>query len=200
VFSVHRPKEADIRTQVAAAASSETFNGHSFFLESSQRKNQRPLFFAHDLSVSTIGHGELAFELAQHHFKLWTMFDLGWVRVANPEARIASGQLVAVEARTLGLWTLNVSRILATIDESCRFGFLYATTALHVEEGAERFLLDFDPQTENVTYTIEAVSRPRSTLARIGVPITRMYQSRFRKDSHRRMQGAVSRSTDTLEA
>jgi uncharacterized protein (UPF0548 family) len=55
--------------------------------------------------------------------------------VADPAARIVVNQLVAVEARTLGLWTLNVSRILAVVDTPLRFGFVYATTPLHVEEG-----------------------------------------------------------------
>lgn len=128
------------------------------------------------------------------------MFDLGWVLVANSEARIAVGQLVAVEAKTLGLWTLNVSRILEVIETQHSFGFLYAPTALHVEEGEERFLLKLDPASQTVTYRLEAVSRPRSSLARLGLPITRMFQHRFARDSHRRLQEAVLRATDNLEA
>jgi uncharacterized protein (UPF0548 family) len=119
------------------------------------------------------------------------MFDLGWVRVANPDARIVAGQLVAVEVRSLGLWTLNVSRILETIETPRSFGFLYATTKLHVEEGEERFLLQFDPESGSVTYKLEAISRPRSNLARLGFPVTRTFQHRFARDSHRRMRDAV---------
>jgi uncharacterized protein (UPF0548 family) len=119
------------------------------------------------------------------------MFDLGWVRVANPDARIVAGQLVAVEVRSLGLWTLNVSRILETIETPRSFGFLYATTKLHVEEGEERFLLQFDPESGSVTYKLEAISRPRSNLARLGFPVTRTFQHRFARDSHRRMGDAV---------
>jgi len=57
------------------------------------------------------------------------------VRVANPSALVALGQPVAVEAQTLGLWTLNVSRIVEVIDTPLQYGFVYATSALHVEEG-----------------------------------------------------------------
>jgi hypothetical protein len=45
---------------------------------------------------------------------------------------------------------------------------MYTTTAFHVEEGQERFVIDFDPESESVSYEIEAVSRPRHILARIG--------------------------------
>lgn len=119
------------------------------------------------------------------------MFDLGWVRVANPQTHIALGQIVAVEVQSLGLWTLNLSRIVEVIDSPGFFGFIYATTALHVEYGEERFLLQYDPATEEVSYDLEAVSQPRSLLARFSLPIARSFQHRFARDSHRRMRGAV---------
>jgi len=31
-----------------------------------------------------------------------------------------------------------------------RFGFVYNTTAVHVEQGQERFVIDFDPESESV--------------------------------------------------
>src|SRR5581483_4859117 len=40
-------------------------------------------------------------------------------------------------------------------------------------------------------YRIRAVSKPRAALARIGYPITRMFQARFRRDSIHPMQRAV---------
>jgi uncharacterized protein (UPF0548 family) len=148
-------------------------------------------FFAHDSSTSVIGYGKDAFAAARQAFEKWTMFDLGWVRVANSGARIVAGQLVAVEVRSLGLWTLNLSRILDVLETPRSFGFLYTTTELHVEEGEERFLLQFDPESGSVTYRLEAISRPRSNLARLGFPITRTFQHRFARDSHRRMGDAV---------
>ena len=119
------------------------------------------------------------------------MFNLGWVRVANHEAPIAFGQIVAVEVRALGLWSLNLSRIAEVVDTPTQLGFLYATTALHVEEGEERFLLEFDAATGNVWYQLEAASRPRNALARLGYPITRAFQHKFARDSHQSMRNAV---------
>lgn len=115
------------------------------------------------------------------------MFDFGWVRVANPKAVIALGQLVAVEVHALGLWSLNFSRIREVIDTPARFGFVYATTKLHVEQGEELFLLEFDPASGDLFYQLEAVSRPRNSLAWLGFPVTRSFQHRFARDSHQRM-------------
>jgi hypothetical protein len=41
-----------------------------------------------------------------------------------------------------------------------------------------------------VTYTIRAVARPRALLARVGYPMARMIQHRFRVDSGRAMERA----------
>ena len=124
------------------------------------------------------------------------MFDLGWVRVTNLQAPITTGQIVAVEAQTLGLWTLNLSRILDAVDEPGLFGFLYATTEMHVEQGEERFLIKIEPMTGGVFYELEAVSRPQRTLAWLGLPVTRSFQHRFARASHRRMaEEAVASQT-----
>ena len=150
-----------------------------------------PFGFVHDRSRSKIGQGHPAFVTARKSFQNWAMFNLGWVRVANPEAPIALGQIVAVEVHSLGLWSLNLSRIAEVVDTPTQLGFLYATTALHVEEGEERFLLEFDAATGNVWYQLEAISRPRNALARLGYPITRAFQHKFARDSHRSMRNAV---------
>lgn len=78
-----------------------------------------PRGFRHDRLRSDIGEGKPAFDQARQAFLEWKMFDIGWVRVANPEASITVGQIVAVEAHTLGLWTLNMSRIVEAIDSPC---------------------------------------------------------------------------------
>ena len=120
------------------------------------------------------------------------MFDLGWVRVVNAAAPIECGQIVAVEVHALGLWSANLSQILETVDSETQFGFLYSTASHHVEQGEETFLLRFDPATGEVSYELEAVSRPRHFLARAAYPMTRRFQHKFARDSHRRMRQAVA--------
>jgi uncharacterized protein (UPF0548 family) len=158
--------------------------------------SRMPLGFAHDISLSMVGNGEEAFLRARGALEAWQQFDPGWVRVANPEATVAVGELVAVVARTAGLWSLNLSRITAIVDTAERFGFLYATTAMHVEEGQERFVIEFERSSGRVLYLIEAVSRPRHILARLGWPLARAMQHRFARDSHAGMRRVVNRSID----
>jgi len=150
---------------------------------------------AHDCSRTRLGSGEAQFSAAKRAFERWVMFDLGWVRVANPSAAIHVDQVVAVEAHTLGLWTVNLSRIVKVVDSATVFGFIYATTSLHVEQGEERFLLEFDRETGDVWYELEAGSRPRAALARLGFPFTRAFQKRFARESHERMRRETTAGT-----
>ncbi len=147
-----------------------------------------PKGFAHDFSRSEIGHGMHIFAAAREALQRWQQFDLGWVKVVNPNAKLIPGQLVAVEAHTAFLWSVNFSRIAEIVDCPTRFGFMYTTTVFHIEEGQERFVIDFDPETGSVTYLIEAVSRPRHLLARVAYPFSRAMQHRFSRDSHARMK------------
>jgi uncharacterized protein (UPF0548 family) len=150
-----------------------------------------PAGFAHDFSRLEIGRGLHAFSAARIAFENWEQFDLGWVQVTDPALEIIPGALVTVECFTAGLWSTNINRIMETVDDPTRFGFLYTTTALHVEEGQERFVLEFDEQSGAVSYLIEAVSRPRHILARIGYPFARAMQHRFQRNSHARMKRCV---------
>jgi len=160
-------------------------------LDAGLARTRLPFGFSHDRSTSVIGRGPAAFDAARRAFQQWAQFDLGWVRIANPLTPVARSRVVAVEAHTAGLWSLNMSRIIETVDTETRFGFLYATTRMHVEEGEERFLLELDPASGQVWYLIEAVSRPRHILARLGWPFARAMQHRFARDSHIHMRMVV---------
>lgn len=152
-----------------------------------------PRGFVHDRSVSFLGSGEREFAEACKVFDSWLHFDLGWVRVLNPQAPLAVGQLIGIEAHTLGLWSVNFSIITEVRRTSSIFGFLYTTTSVHVEEGQERFVLEMNND-GSVFYVIEAVSRPRATLAKIGYPVTRIMQRRFSGHSHDRMWMALTQA------
>ncbi|HUB00879.1 MAG TPA: DUF1990 domain-containing protein [Terracidiphilus sp.] len=153
-----------------------------------------PSGFAHDLSRTDLGQGESLFHAARAAFRRWEQFDLGWVQIANACPAIVPWELVAVEAHTGFLWSVNFSRITEVVDTSARFGFLYTTTRFHVEEGQERFVLDYSADTGCVSYVIEAVSRPRHLLARIAYPFSRAMQHRFARDSQGRIYRSVQSS------
>jgi len=192
VFTLARLSTAAIEHQVAVAA------GLPFTAPAILSVGQRldadprlPFGFAYDFRRSRIGNGPEAFKAAKLAFQRWAPFDLGWARVANPDARIAAGQVIAVEIQTMGLWTLNLSRIREVADTPTSFGFIYVTTTAHVERGEERFFVEFDPASGDVSYELEAFSRPRHPLAILGFPLSRTFQHRFARESHRRMSKAV---------
>jgi uncharacterized protein (UPF0548 family) len=191
MFQFTRPTAAAVRASIAAASKLPNNGPKLLSLHRGVVEGKLPFSFAYDQSRTCIGQGKEAFRLARKALERWAEFDLGWVRVANAGASIAAGQIVAVEVRSLGLWSVNINRILETIISPICFGFLYATTPLHIEQGEERFLLEFDPQSGNVWYHIDAVSRPRNPMAGLGYPITRKFQHNFARDSHRRLQQVV---------
>ena len=188
MFSLTRHTVAAIERRIAAACRLESDIHRILDWPRGIRAGRREPGMAHDFSRTRIGKGEARFSAAKRAFEQWAMFDLGWVRVANANAAICLDQIVAVEAHTLGLWTLNLSRIVRVVESATTFGFIYATSKLHVEQGEERFRLEFDLETGEVWYELEAVSRPRASLARLGFPITRAFQKRFARESHERMR------------
>jgi uncharacterized protein (UPF0548 family) len=191
VFSLTRPTPAAIEQKIEAALYLPNATPALLTLLDGPIAPQPPRGFVHDASNSELGRGPEVFARACQAFSQWAQFDLGWVRVANRTVPVRSGSIVAVEAHTLGLWTLSLSRITETVSTPYLFGFIYSTTRMHVEEGRERFLLMLDPVTEAVTYSIEAISRPRHRLAKLGYPITRIMQLRFAGDSHLRLREIV---------
>jgi len=141
--------------------------------------------FQLDHQETIIGRGRTALERAMAALTEWEHFHLGWVEVFPARPAIAPGTVIAVLAQHLGFWSLNGCRVVYTIGQSNtdEFGFAYGTLDDHAERGEEIFKLSMRQDTGDVVYTIRAVSQPRALLARIGFPIARSFQRRFRHDS-----------------
>lgn len=147
-----------------------------------------------DEATVVIGHGQAAFERARAALIAWKQFDIGWVETFPPAAPAAPGTVVAVLIRHLGFWSLNGCRVLYTVgslDDVARFGFAYGTLTNHAESGEELFEVFIDQQTDEVVYRIRAISWPQATLARVGQPIVRVLQERFRDQSAAAMKRAT---------
>ena len=152
-----------------------------------------PPGFTVDEARSVIGHGKATYELAKDALRNWRQFDLGWVELYPKGASIEPGTVVAVLARHVRLWSLNACRVVRLLAaEQNRFGLVYGTLPNHAETGEELFEVSFDARSGEVIYRIRAVSRPRAALARLGYPLTRILQQRFRRDSIAAMTRAVS--------
>ena len=156
--------------------------------------------FRHDRHDAVVGQGRDAFERASALVAAWKPFDLGWIEVFPPRAPLRPGTVVAVLARHFGFWSLNGCRIVYTIDREHEFGFAYGTLTNHAESGEEIFQVSLDRGTGTVSYLIRATSRPRAPMARLGSPIARTIQARFRRESAAALMRAIerqSRPTDT---
>lgn len=171
--------------------------------------SQRPLAFTYQAVAATVardalpagyaveeisvplGQGIETFAIARQGIEAWAQFDLGWCEAWPRETAIRPGEVVAVVARSMGLWWANAARIVYVIDDretsadaaTMRFGFAYGTLPGHVEMGEELFLVEWNRVRDAVTYRILAFSRPQHLLARLGRPLVRRLQGRFREDS-----------------
>jgi uncharacterized protein (UPF0548 family) len=146
-----------------------------------------------ELAVA-VGHGQADFERARAALLAWKQFDIGWVETFPRHAPVAVGTIVAVLIRHLGFWSLNGCRVLYSVGspgDVARFGFAYGTLTNHAESGEELFEVFIDPRTEEVVYRIRATSWPQATLARVGQPIVRVLQKRFREQSAAAMKHAT---------
>jgi uncharacterized protein (UPF0548 family) len=148
-----------------------------------------------DEQVVAIGHGETDFDRARVALAGWKHFDLGWVEAFPKHAAVDTGTVVAVLIRHFGFWSLNGARVrydVGASDNRTAFGLAYGTLANHAESGEELVEVFIDRDTGDVLYRIRAVSWPQSVLARIGQPVVRLLQARFRRDSAASMRRAVS--------
>ena len=186
MFSIRRPSLSQIE-QFIQESKNLALSYHPIGIA-----NQNPSGFVADEAIAVIGSGRDAFERTKTALIKWKQFDLGWVELFPRGASIEPGSDVAVLAYHLGFWSLNGCRVVYTIDdrEGARFGFAYGTLTNHAECGEEIFEVSLNERDE-VIYRIRAVSKPRAAFTRIGYPITRTLQARFRRDSIRAMRKAL---------
>jgi uncharacterized protein (UPF0548 family) len=165
-----------------------------------------PLGFSVDRLSVVLGSGRELFVVARRGIEAWAQFDLGWCEAWPRETPIRTGAAIAVVARSMGLWWANAARVVYVVDEDAgpddvvtpKFGFAYGTLPGHIEMGEELFLVEWDRATDAVTYGIVAFSRPRHPLARLGRPLVRRLQRRFREDSAAALARYVKRATVAL--
>jgi uncharacterized protein (UPF0548 family) len=154
-----------------------------------------PVGFEVDEESTVLGHGPAVFARARIGLQAWQHFALPWVTVYPAAPLVARGTTVVIVARYLGLWWLNACRVVRVISaEPDRWGYSYGTLWAHAECGEESFMVQIAPDGV-VTYRLRAVSRPRALVARIGYPLARALQARFRTDSAAALRRAVDCGT-----
>ncbi len=157
-----------------------------------------PASYVVDHTRIKLGQGEAVFRAARAALERWQQFRLGWLEATPDDTPIHEGQVVAILARSIGLWWLNACRIVVVMDEDGpmrRFGFAYGTLPDHAGSGEERFLVEWDRADGGVFYDILAFSRPRHFLAKLGYWWVRRVQKRFGRNSAAAMRRAVAAAT-----
>jgi uncharacterized protein (UPF0548 family) len=188
MFLTHRPSPRELEEFMAASRQL------PLSYEQVGIARESPKGFKVDEASAVVGNGRQAFERARIALTKWRHFELGWVELFPRAAAIEPGSVVAVVVHHLGFWSLNGCRVVYGIGDmqtGASFGFAYGTLTNHAEMGEESFEVSLAPESEEVVYRIRAVSKPRATLARIGYPITRHLQERFRQDSIKALRRAI---------
>ena len=188
MFLLHRPSASAIRRFLDASRKLPLSYDPPGLLD-------RPIAAGHlDEQLVTIGRGRRDFERARQALTEWRHFDIGWVQAFPDRPSLEAGVVVAVLIRHLGFWSLNGARVLpgpADDRTSQSFGYAYGALTNHAESGEELFVVFVQPETDAVMYRIRATSRPQATLARLGQPMVRLLQARFRRHSADAMKRAI---------
>jgi uncharacterized protein (UPF0548 family) len=135
-----------------------------------------PPGFHHARFTGVVGSGPADFERAKRGLEQWAAHRRSGVEVFPPTVGIEEGATVALLTRQVGLWVLAACRLVSVIDEPTRFGFTYATLPDHPECGIESFVIT--TAGPEVTFDIDATSRPGVALVRLVAPVGRALQRR----------------------
>ena len=133
-----------------------------------------------------LGTGKETFDRAVTALTNWEQFNLGWVKMVPSGTPLEVGSVVAILTRHFGFWSLSACRVIYLINDYGpvnRFGFAYGTLTDHVERGEERFTIEWHKADDSVWYDILAFSRPNKLPVTVALPLTRMLQKRFARDS-----------------
>jgi uncharacterized protein (UPF0548 family) len=141
-----------------------------------------------------LGSGEAVFASAREALLAWRHFEIPWLELFGAKAPATPGQVVATLVSFGGLWFLNPCRVVFVDgggSEPRAAAFAYGTLRGHAESGEERFRVFLDPADGRVWYELTAFSRPGTWATRLGYPLARRMQARFRAASARALQRAV---------
>jgi uncharacterized protein (UPF0548 family) len=181
MFLLREPSEETVRRFIASQAEL-PFS----YSEVGGTRSSLPTDYTVDHNRIVLGRGEDTYRRAVQALQSWKQFDLGWVKIVPSGTAVEAGAVVAVKARAFGLRSLNACRIVYMLDEDqqlkARFGFAYGTLPDHVECGEERFTVEWH-QDDTIWYDILAFSRPQHAAVKLGLPLARMLQKRFAKES-----------------
>lgn len=129
-----------------------------------------------------LGHGHEAFELAVLGLRTWSCHEGIRAAVHPADAAIEAGSSLLVVLSVGPACIVVPDRVVAVVDEPCRFGFAYGTLAGHQERGEESFLAELlDDGTVRGTISVDAAAAtfPARMVAPAVVRFQRLAVSRY---------------------
>ena len=131
-----------------------------------------PAGYHHVQKSAVIGRGRQRFEEAADKGMRWGMLRGTGLRVEATSDVAAVGAEVIVHLGPVPA----PCRVVYVVDEADRRGFAYGTLPGHAESGEERFMVRYDPATEEVHAEVVAFSRHGTWWSRLGAPLTSVIQ------------------------
>jgi uncharacterized protein (UPF0548 family) len=131
-----------------------------------------PAGYHHVQKSAVIGRGRHRFEQAADAGMAWGMLRGAGLRVEATSDVASVGSEVIVHLGPVPA----PCRVVYVIDEPDRRGFAYGTLPGHAESGEERFMVRYDPATEEVHAEVVAFSRHATWWSKLGSPVTSVIQ------------------------
>ena len=195
MISIRRPRIERINNLLEAVGESPLTYPHEGIVRDAKPTESAPVGYRYDYAAISLGEGPEVFGRASRALRHWCMFPVALAELYHRDTPIEAGRVVAVLFGGYGLWMLNPARILYTMDEQgdrpcCGFG--YGTLPGHLARGEERFIVEWDRETDEVVFSISVMSRPHHFLSWIAYPMLRREQRRFRRLAGEAMLNAVA--------
>jgi uncharacterized protein (UPF0548 family) len=127
-----------------------------------------PTGYHHVQKSAVIGRGRNRFVEAADAGMRWGMLRGAGLRVEATTDVAAVGSDVLVHLGPVRA----PCRVVYVVDEPDRRGFAYGTLPGHAESGEERFMVRYDPATDEVYADVTAFSRHGTWWSRVGSPVT----------------------------
>jgi uncharacterized protein (UPF0548 family) len=131
-----------------------------------------PADYHHVQKSGVIGRGRRRFEEAAAKGMHWGMLRGAGLRVDATSEVAAVGSEVIVHLGPVRA----PCRVVYVVDEPDRRGFAYGTLPGHAESGEERFVVSYEPATDEVVAEVVAFSRHATWWSRLGSPVTSVAQ------------------------
>lgn len=137
---------------------------------------QPPAGYSSFLRSTTLMRND--FDAAGRDLFSWRMHERSGLRVRASDLSLVHSTVVLMRLGP-GPVSLRIPcRVVDVIDEPRLRGFAYGTLPGHPESGEERFVLEMRDD-NSIQLTVSAFSRPASTIARLGGPLSRAAQHRM---------------------